>query len=164
MEPAAQNGPKEPRFTKVYDRGWDRLDELLNLKGSSITARLWVFLARHCGHDNALVCSVELLAEELACSTRTIMRATKTLEREGALVIAKIGTANAYILNDSEVWKTYEEHKRFCGFRARTLVSFAQNPGLKRRLTHVIGGQPELFVDDAAEQPAAELHDLEPAE
>jgi hypothetical protein len=108
---------------------------------------LWVFLARHCGHDNALACSIELLAEELGCSERSIMRATKYLEENGALVIAKMGTANVYILNDSEIWKTYEDHKRFCGFRANTLLSHKQNPNLKKRLTHMLG-QPDLFNED----------------
>lgn len=139
---AEEAPPKGPRFTKLYDRGWDRIGQLVTLKGGPTVAKLWVFLARHCGHDNALSCTVELLAGELECSERSIIRATKYLEENGALVIAKLGTANVYILNDGEIWKTFEDHKRFCGFRTKTLVSEKANPGLKRRLTHMRGKSP----------------------
>lgn len=139
---APDDGPKGPRFTKVYDRGWERIGQLVTLKGGPTAAKLWVFLARNCGHDNALACSVDLLAEEIGCSERSIIRATKYLEESGALVIAKMGTANVYILNDAEVWKTYEEHHHFCGFRAKTLLSNKQNANLKRRITHMVGGEP----------------------
>jgi hypothetical protein len=134
--------PKGPRFTKLYERGWDRIGQLVTLKGGPTVAKLWVFLARNCGHDNALSCTVDLLAEELEVSEKSIRRAAKYLEEHGALVIAKLGTANVYILNDGEIWKTYEDHKRFCGFRAKTLVSEKANPGLKRRLTHMRGKTP----------------------
>jgi hypothetical protein len=141
------DAPKGPRFTKVYERGWDRIGQLVTLKGGPTVAKLWVFLARHCGHDNALACTVELLAEQLECSEKSIRRAAKYLEDNGALAIAKMGTANVYILNDTEVWKTHEDHKRFCAFRTRTLLSHKQNTNLKRRLTHMVGKQPELFEE-----------------
>jgi hypothetical protein len=141
--------PKGPRFTKVYERGWDRIGQLVTLKGGPTVAKLWVFLARHCGHDNALVCTLDTLAENLDCSEKSVRRATKYLEENGAIVIGKMGTANMYILNDAEVWKTYEDHKRFCSFRTRTLVSKKHNPDLKRRLTHMVG-QPELFETEGS--------------
>lgn len=151
-DPALESRPKGPRFTKVYDRGWDRIGHLVTLKGGPTVAKLWVFLARHCGHDNALACAVEVLAEELDVSEKSIRRATKYLEENGALVIAKMGTANVYILNDAEVWKTYEDHKRFCGFRTRTLVSKKQNPDLKRRITLMSGkAPPEPAASDEGE-------------
>jgi hypothetical protein len=93
-----------------------------------------------------------LLAEELEVSERTIRRAVRHLEEGNHLVVAKVGTANAYILNPAEVWKTYEEHKRFCAFGARTLASKAQNTTLKKRLTHMLEGQRDLF-DAEDDQP-----------
>src|SRR3954463_2592278 len=94
------DAPKGPRFTKVYERGWDRIGQLVTLKGGPTVAKLWVFLARHCGHDNALVCTLDTLAENLECSEKSVRRAAKYLEDSGALVIGKMGTANMYILND----------------------------------------------------------------
>jgi hypothetical protein len=135
--------PKGPRFVKLYDKGLERLGQLITLTGGPTVAKVWLFLVTYCGHDNALACPIELMAEELNVHRKSISRATKYLEENGAIVIAKMGTANLYILNDQEVWKTYEEHKRFCGFRARALVGFKENPGIKKRLTHMIGEPPE---------------------
>jgi hypothetical protein len=126
---------KGPRFTKVYPKGWEALAALIDNRAA---AKLYMFLATSCGHDNAVVCTYELLAEELGLSERTIRRAVRHLEDGSHVVVAKIGTANAYILNPEEVWKTYEEHKRFCGFSARALASKTENGNLKRRLTHII--------------------------
>ena len=110
-----------------------------------------MFLTEHCGHDNALCCSIDLMVEELELSRRTILRATKYLVENNAIVVAKVGTANVYILNSDEVWKTYEEHKRFCGFRTRTLIGFKENTGLRKRLTHMLGEPKtgDLFADAA---------------
>lgn len=132
------------RFTKVYPKGWDALAGLVDNRPA---AKLYVFLADNCGHDNALACTYDLLAEELELHERTIRRAVRDLEERGHIVVAKVGTSNVYILNPAEVWKTYEDHKRFCGFRTRTLVSKKHNPDLKRRLTHMVGQQPELFSE-----------------
>lgn len=131
----ADPAPK-PLFTKVYPRGWDALAGLVDNRAA---AKLYVFLANNCGHDNALVCAVEVIAEELGVSKRTVYRAINDLEAGGHIVVAKVGTANAYVLNPQEVWKTYEEHKTFCAFSARTLVSTKANPDFKRRLTHKLG-------------------------
>ena len=154
MDAAAQARIAEPkpRFTKVYNRGWFRLRSLLNANPTA--AKVWSFLVEQAGHDNAVVCTYDVLADELECSARTVMRAVSYLDQAGALVIAKVGTANAYILNPDETWKTYEEHKSFCAFNARTLASKKQNQNLRRRLTHLIEkqGQRELLEDHAAEE------------
>lgn len=139
----ALDRPKGPRFTKLYERGFDRLDQLLALKGGPTVGKLWLFLARHCGHDNALSATIDVLAEELGCSEKSIRNATKFLAASGALVVLKMGTANVYVMNDNEIWKTYEEHKHFCSFSARTLVSKRQNADMKKRLTHMVGEPKE---------------------
>ena len=76
--------------------------------------RVYTFIAEHCDHLNALVCPVEVLAEELEVNERTIRRAVHWLEDRRHLVIAKIGTANAYILDPNDVWKNYERYKGYC--------------------------------------------------
>lgn len=138
---------KPLHFTKVYDKGWNTISSII--KENALAAKVYVFLVQHCDIHNAVVCSVELLAAEMECSTRSIMRATKWLEENRYLVIAKIATANAYILRPDDVWKTSEDHKQFWSFGAAALVSKAHNKTLKRRMTVMIEGkeaqQPELF-------------------
>jgi hypothetical protein len=123
-----------PRFTKVYSKGFQAIAALLD---NPTAAKLYLFLVNNCGHDNAVVCTYGLLSEELELSERTIRRAVRLLEDRHHIAVAKIGTANAYILNPQEVWKTYEDHKRFCGFGARALVSLTDNGNFKKRLTHL---------------------------
>lgn len=134
----AEDRPKGESFVKVYGRGLERIRFLLDFKGGPAVGKLWLFLVEHCGHDNALVASAEVLADALGVSERTVRRAAKALEDGKALVIGKVGNANVYILNDGEVWKTYEDHKRFCGFRAKTLVGFKENPGFRARVSHML--------------------------
>ncbi|MCQ4162772.1 helix-turn-helix domain-containing protein [Roseomonas sp. GC11] len=134
-EQPQEDRPKGERFTKVYDKGWERIGHLITLKGGPTVAKLWLFLARHCDHHNALACTQALLAEELECSGRSIIRATQYLIENGALRVLKMGTSNVYILNPKEVWKTAEDHKLFCAFEARVLVSKTENGNIKERLT-----------------------------
>lgn len=149
-EIAADEGRKRrgPRFTKVYEKGWDALAGLVDNRPA---AKLYVFLSKNCGHDNAVVCTYETLSEELELHERTIRRAVRDLEKNKHIVVLKLGTANVYVLNPEEIWKTYEDHKRFCGFRARTLVSKRHNPDMKRRLTvmfdetFLANERPDLF-------------------
>lgn len=133
--PAISHLPPKERFTKVYPRGWHALAGL----AENPAARLFVFLADHCGHDNALVCTYDVLAESLDLHERTIRRAVRDLEKRKHVVVGKVGTANIYILNPQEVWKTTEEHKHFCAFSTRTLISKKTNPDFKKRLTHKLG-------------------------
>lgn len=147
---ADRDGPGGPRFTKVYEKGWERVESLLTLKGGPTVGRLWLFIVKHCGHDNALVVSTETLADALKVNERSIRRAVAYLVKAEALVVAKVGGANAYILNDGEVWKTYEEHHRFCGFRAKTLIGFKENPGFRARVSHLLPEASLPGLDDAS--------------
>jgi hypothetical protein len=140
--------PAKKRFAQVYPEGWQTIRSL----GENPTAlRVYTFIAEHCDHLNALVCPLEVLAEELGVNERTIRRAMHWLEDRRHLVIAKVGTANAYILNPADVWKNYERYKGYCAFHANTLASKSSNRLLKARLTHMLEGQGDLFAgeDDA---------------
>lgn len=138
---------KGPRFTKVYDAGWERVEQLLTLKGGPTVGRLWLFLVKHAGHENALVVTVETLSEALGVHARSIMRASRALQNAKALEVVKLGTANVYVLNPAEVWKAAEDHKRFCTFGAKALVGFKENSGLRRRLSHFVA-QPALDLPE----------------
>jgi hypothetical protein len=140
---AAERAPRgKKRFTQVYDKGWDTIAHLAE---NAMALRVYTFIAKHCDHLNALVCAIEVMAEEFDCNERTIRRATKWLEEQGYLTIVKIGTANAYVLDPLDIWKNYDRYKNFCAFNTRTLASKAQNKMLKSRLTHMRENQRDLF-------------------
>ena len=141
-EESAAKAPKtgKTRFTQVYDRGWDTIS---NLVENPMALRVYTFVAKNCDHLNALVCSVDVIAEEIGCNERTVRRATKWLDDNGHLTIIKIGTANAYVLDPRDVWKNYDKYKGYCAFNARTLASKNQNKLLRQRLTHMMNRETE---------------------
>lgn len=134
------------RFVQVYAPGWKALSALA-AESDAAAIRLYAFLAEASGHDNALVATYATLAGELGMAERTIRRAVRRLEEGEHLVVLKLGNTSVYVLNPDEVWKTAQEHKRFCSFRTRALVPFAGNAGMKRRLTHA-RGQAALPLSD----------------
>lgn len=140
----AARAPKQKtkRFTQVYTKGWQTLRVISE---NAMALKVYAFIAEHCDHLNALVCPVEVMAEEFGVSGRTIIRATKWLEENGHICIAKIGTANAYVLDPRDIWKNYDQYKGYCAFTSRTLASKAQNKMLKQRMTHMLEGQKDLF-------------------
>jgi hypothetical protein len=143
---------KPTHFTKVYDQGWDTLAGIM--ERNPLAAKVYVFLAKNADIHNAVVCSVELMGKELGYSSRSIISATKWLAENHYLVVAKIATANAYILRPDDIWKTYEEHKEFWSFGAAALVSKDQNKTLKRRMTMMMRGrdpQSDLFNSETGE-------------
>ena len=148
QQQSAERAPQgKTRFAKVYDKGWDTI---ANMAGNAMAVKVYSFIAKHCDHLNALVCPVEVMAEEFDVSARTIMRATKYLEDNKHLVIVKVGTANAYVLDPTDLFKNYDQYKHMVGFTARTLASKTQNKTLKTRLTHYMG-QPDLFDPETGE-------------
>lgn len=132
-------------FTQVYPAGWHRLQELITKDPSA--ARLYVFLAENMGADGAICASRVTLADALGCSERTITRHVKFLEAEQAIVTLKVGTANVYCLDPSEVWKSFNEAKHYAAFRTKTLVGKKENPFTKRRLATLIGKEPIVPVE-----------------
>lgn len=139
---------KKPQFTKIYKPGWNRIKRLL--EGDPTAARVWVFLVENAGHDNVLACSMAILEEELGLHRKTIYKKVKYLSEQGALAIAKMGTANVYILNPHETWKASEEFKNYHAITARALIGKSENKAFRKRLTHIVGQaeQVELFPVD----------------
>lgn len=143
-----QRKTKNPPFTQVYPHGWDTIG---GLASNPSALKVYAFIAKHCDHLNALVCPLEVMAEELEISERTIRRATKWLHDKKHLSIVKVGAVNAYVLDHRDIWKNYDEYKRYCAFGANTLISKAQNKHLKTRVTMMMEGQRDLFDPETGE-------------
>ena len=122
--------PAKKRFAQVYPQGWHTIRAIGE---NPMALKVYTFIAEHCDHLNALVCPLSVLAEEFTVNERTIRRAMRWLEDRRHLVIIKIGTANAYILDPHDIWKNYERYKGYCAFHANTLASKSSNKLLKTR-------------------------------
>lgn len=144
--------PHKLRFTKVYNRGWKTLGHIAS---NPMAMRVYAFLAEHADHHNAVVCSIQLMAKQLGVNGRTIIRATTWLKENHHLVVGKIATANVYILNCDDLWKTYEDQKRYCGVSARALIDKSENKAMKRRIEEMVEAQGDLFVGSSTPEEEA---------
>src|SRR4051812_28206630 len=86
-ESAAKAPVGKKRFTQVYTKGWDTIRDIGE---NQMALKVFTFIAKHCDHLNALVCPIEVMAEEFGVSGRTIMRATKWLEERRHIVVVKV--------------------------------------------------------------------------
>lgn len=136
---AARRADKD--FTKVYQKGWARIQALM--KANPSAARVFAWLAQHIdGQVGAVVVSQDVMARDLDVSEITIRRQTKYLEEAGALVRIRVGTGvYAYALDPEEIWKSWADRKEQAAFTARTLVrkSDKDNAEVRRRLKVMIG-------------------------
>lgn len=136
-------------FTQVYPAGWQRLRELMRKDPNA--AALYAFFAEQMGPDGTLCASRTTLAEALGVGERTVSRHVASLEKMGAIVVLKVGTANVYCLNPAEVWKSFANSKPYAAFSTKTLVGKSENPFVKRRLATLLNGklpeQADLFSD-----------------
>lgn len=113
---------KNSEFSQVYDLGWQRI---LSLSKGEISLRLYVFLAKNLDPgQGAVLCDQQFLADELDVSVRTVQRGLKKLEDSGALIrIPVAGRVCAYALDPDEVWRGYNNGKRYASFNTKTLTS-----------------------------------------
>lgn len=141
-------------FIKVYPRGWDKLQELIEEYPQA--AKMYAFLAKHIDAGvGAVVASQTLLAERLNISERTVRRLGIYLEEKNALVRIKIqGNLCAYALNPEEVWKSWKDHKDYAAFNTRTLARNKDNTDVNRRLNVMLKGRDMPLLDglDAEEE------------
>lgn len=138
-------------FAQVYPKGWQRLRWLM--REWPMAAQLYAFLGEHMDPSaGAVVCSQELLAQELDCHVRTIRRITKWLDEDvGAVVRIKVGAGvYGYALDPDEVWKSWNSAKEYAAFRTKTLARKKDNGDVRRRLQVMLDGQDELPFDDDA--------------
>lgn len=117
-------GRKRP-YAKVYEAGWDRILELMEMPSGKLVRAVWVHIARSCDEHNAFVASVEDMAAHFRVHRASIMRATAKLKECGALKVAKIGNANVYFLSPWETWRDAEEKRGMVTFNARVMLKRA---------------------------------------
>jgi hypothetical protein len=108
-------------FTQIYDRGWRKLNGLL--QESPSVARFWVFLAEQIDTSGVVVATQATLAKAMGVrSTKTIQRWSEALENHHSLVrIPLSGGVYAYALNPEEVWKAYDKDKEYAVFNTKTM-------------------------------------------
>lgn len=147
-------------FTQTTPAGWRRMREMLKAKETASALPLYMFFAEHidpsCG---AVVADQGFLADQMDVSVRTIQRWLKLLEDHGALVrIPVAGRVCAYALDPHEVWKGYNNGKRYAAFVTKTLTEKDSN--IQRKIQNMF----RTKSDRRSEQHGSSARDIPVAE
>lgn len=85
--------------------------------------RIWRFLANNMDNYNAVIVSYSTMQEIFEVSRMTLYRAIKLLDEDDYIRIYKSGTSNVYALNDSMVWNSWGNNKKYSKFSANVIIS-----------------------------------------
>lgn len=115
--------------------------------------QLLLIFAEKMNKENALMISVKALQELTGMGTATIGRAVRLLRDEQWIKVIKVGTTNAYIMNNSVFWQSRGDLK-FSHFRANIVASSSeQDPGVVENWSAVKLKQfPFVEVKETAEE------------
>lgn len=123
---------------------------------SPIAHEILYYLVEHMGRTtNAVVCSRKVLSEVTNCSIATVGRAIKTLKDDNWIDTVKIGTANAYCVNERVFWQAGRNHRKYAVFSATVIAAASEQESdypekAKEKLTFIpiIESRDRVIVDD----------------
>ena len=95
----------------------DRYENMLRAKNGKWAAIIFHFFARHANRSNALVASVEAIAEHLDISRSSAQRGIRYLKQNQLVDSAYNGRdATVWILNPQIIWASWHSKKSTCQF------------------------------------------------
>lgn len=84
---------------------------------------LFLFFLEHMDRDNALIVSIETMAELMEWSIATINRKIKVLKDKQFITSQRTGNSSIYFINANIAWTTYANKKEYAKFKANVLIS-----------------------------------------
>jgi len=126
---------QNPPFVQIYKGvGLKALQWLI--KENHLASAILMFFMENMNNRNGVVCSQQLLVEEFGKSRQTIYKAIKFLDEHNFINIAKIGTANAYIINPEIAFQDKNSKKKYVSFDGTILLSKQENKELFSKQTY----------------------------
>lgn len=95
------------------------------IRRSPKAAEVLMLLSEYMNRQNAIVMSMQTLMTMTRWSRPTVSLAIKLLKDEKWIQVIKIGTANAYIINNAVFWQSSRDQKLTC-FSAQIVASAAE--------------------------------------
>lgn len=169
LEAAEELAKKNFNFLQVEKRSIKEIRRLA--KQSPAAHEILLLMAEKMNRENALMVSLTTLMELTGRSRPTVARALKVLKDELWVQVVKVGTANAYLINNSVFWQSAGD-KKHAHFRASIIASSADQdedvdvmsktklkhfPFLDIRETAQNGGQVLISNDDLPPPDQAEM-------
>ncbi|HDT6013296.1 TPA: plasmid replication initiation protein [Raoultella ornithinolytica] len=165
-EKAARRLPKNMDFVQVSRADLRAIAEL-GAK-SSLALDLLMILAQTMDKQNAVMISFKAMQDILGKSRPTLDRAVRLLKEDNWIQVIKVGTANAYILNNAVFWTDRGDKRPLTQFNARVVTTLAEqemdlrnNPNVKLRRTPTLVGKDERVVVGTDQLPPPDQQDLE---
>lgn len=115
-----------PPFVQFYKGTGIKAIQWL-IKQNPFASQLFMFFIENMNNKNLVVASQQLLMEEFEKGRTTVYRAVKFLEEHNFINVAKIGSANAYILNPEIAFQDGHHKKKFVSFEGTILLSKEEN-------------------------------------
>lgn len=102
----------------------NEISSIVNLQKEDAKAGvLFMFFIEHMDRENALIVSIETIAELLEWSRPTVCRKIKFLKDKNFITSSRTGNSNIYFINANVAWTTYGNKKEYAKFKASVLIS-----------------------------------------
>lgn len=120
---AAERAKHSPfrSFLQVNQENYEAEDWLM--RTSPPAYRLLRFLASNMDNYNALICSYQVMQEQMGYGRATLSRAVKLLREHQYIQVAKSGTSNVYFINRELYWKSWGKNYKYAEFGAKIILS-----------------------------------------
>ncbi len=94
------------------------------------------FLVDQMDNQNAIIVSINTLAELMGVSRQTVSNSIKILKDTNFIEVHKSGSSNVYSVNNSVFWKSHQKNRKYAKFSANVIISSEeQDKDIKQKIT-----------------------------
>ena len=151
-ERAVKRLPKNLDFVQVSRSEMRAIAELGGR--SKLALEVLMMLAQVMDKENAVMMSYETMGSLTGKSARQLSRAISLLKNDMWLSVVKIGSANAYVLNNAVFW-TDKGDKKYATFSAKIVTTLGEqekdlrsSPNVKLRRVPSLQANERALLDD----------------
>ena len=151
-ERAIKRLPKNMDFVQVSRSEMRAIAELGGR--SKLALEVLMMFAQVMDKENAVMMSYETMASLTGKSARQLSRAISLLKNDNWISVVKIGTANAYVLNNAVFW-TDKGDKKYATFSAKIVTTLGEqekdlrcSPDVKLRRVPSLQANERALLDD----------------
>lgn len=128
---------------------------------STIALKILMVLGEKMDKKNAIIISQKALCQLLNVSRQSVYNSMKLLEKEKWIKTMKIGTANAYFLNEQVFWSTDTQKRRYAEFSA-TVITTEGEQEMSAEDWDAIETKTFPFINNKKERIIVANQDLDP--
>lgn len=121
---AERIGRKLPKNLDFVQVARSELRAIGELGGKNpLALKVLMMLAQSMNKQNAVVMSSETMQQLTGKSRSTLSRAVAVLKKDNWVQVIKVGTANAYVLNEAVFWTDRGDKRKYASFTAQVVTT-----------------------------------------